>query len=62
MKIQRAAVSEAEVKYMHAAIADFSRDGARAEYAAWLKTQGREADANAVLATIEVFTVSTRPL
>ncbi len=55
MKIKRAASSESEVKYMHAALADFSRDGARAEYAAWLKSQGRETDARAVLSTIDVF-------
>lgn len=55
MKVMKAASSEAELKYLYAALADFSRNGARAEYAAWLKTQGRKEDAQAVLATIDVF-------
>ncbi len=55
MKVVRVASSEVEAKYMYAALADFSRDGARAEYAAWLKAQGRKEDAQAVLATIDVF-------
>ena len=63
MKVIRAASSEAESKYIYAALADFSRDGARAEYAAWLKAQGRKEDAQAVLATIDVFqSLDARPL
>ncbi len=55
MKIVKACSSPEESRLMHAALADFSRDGARAAYAKWLGARGDEVRARAVLATIEAF-------
>jgi uncharacterized protein (TIGR02996 family) len=55
MKIVRACSSPEECKLLRAALADFSRDGARRAYSDWLSARGDEARARVVRATIDAF-------
>lgn len=55
MKITRACATTEECRLLHAALADFSEDGARFRYARWLLQQGDEARADAVRATIHAY-------
>lgn len=55
MKIARVCSSPEECKLLHAALADFSRDGARAAYSDWLGARGDGARARVVRATIDAF-------
>jgi hypothetical protein len=63
MKIVRASSTVEESRLLHAALADFSRDGPRAVYAKWLAAKGDTDRARALLATIKAFhTLNDDPL
>lgn len=55
MKIDSVCTSLDEAARLHAAIADFSRDGDRAHYAEWLDARGDTGRADTVRATIEAY-------
>lgn len=55
MKVKRVCGTEEECRLLHAAIADFSPDGARADYAQWLASRGEAARSRVVTATIEAY-------
>ena len=55
MKIHTACSLPGEVALLHAAVADFSENGARSQYSKWLTAQGDGARADTVRATLQAF-------
>ncbi|MEQ1809001.1 MAG: hypothetical protein ABL889_03675 [Terricaulis sp.] len=55
MKIAKVTASESEARLLHAALADFSAEGAREIYASWLETQGDRERASALRATVQAY-------
>jgi hypothetical protein len=55
MRLIKATSEREECRLLHAALADFSPNGARARYAGWLEAQGERGRAHAVYATVRAF-------
>lgn len=55
MEIVRATSTSEEAKLLHAALADFSPNGARERYAVWLDARGERGRASALRATMAAF-------